>query len=701
MLVLLLDGREDCLLAVDARLDPLRDGRVFVPGEGAERLYRLGAAERACCTRDLDAEVPRALQTCSALGLHADRQSAPFGWLVGGEEAAALIDGAVQAGGEVELRWAKRAWKVSHASADALRVQVRQARDYFTIGGEVEVDGARAELAQLLRAVRDKKRYVKLSGDRWLRIADGLRDALAPIAEIAESHRHDERISSLVAPVVEELRPLVGALEAPPAFTILTERIAAALALDPPLPEGLDATLRPYQKEGFDWLARHAEWSPGALLCDDMSLGKTVQALALVLRRASIGPALVVAPTSVGFNWMREAARFAPTLRVLSHRVSDRAGLVAALGPSDVLVTSWDLLVRESESLAGKRFATIVFDEAQAAKNAATLRAQAARSLDAAFRVALTGTPIENRVGELWSILRFTVPGLLGSAESFRDRFIIPIERDHDIERRKALTRLVKPFLLRRTKREVATDLPPRTEVRVDVDLSDDERALYDAARLYALSRLSGQSLGGAGAENSRFEVLAALTRLRQLACHPRLVDEHSAIPSSKLERLLEVLDELREEGHRVLVFSQFTRHLALVRAALDAMGLTYRYLDGSTPEPLRRAEVDAFQRGEGDLFLLSLKAGGTGLNLTAAEDVVILDPWWNPAVEDQAADRAHRIGQSRHVTIYRLVARDTIEDAIVALQETKRELVAGLLDGTGSAGALSVEELVGLLKGG
>ncbi|MBI5542465.1 MAG: DEAD/DEAH box helicase, partial [Deltaproteobacteria bacterium] len=397
-------------------------------------------------------------------------------------------------------------------------------------------------------------------------------------------------------------------------------------------------------------------------------------------------------------NWVREAQRFAPQLRPILYRETDREATLAALGPNDLLITSYGLVVRHAAQLAEKRFATLVLDEAQAVKNAATRRSRAIRDLNADWRVALTGTPLENHLGELWSLFRVLTPGLLGSWDSFRERFVNPIERQKSAERLKALGRVARPFILRRTKAEVAPELPARTEIRNLVSLSEAERRTYDDARLAAIAQLAGQT---GDEQNKRFETLAAITRLRQLACHPKLYDPYSKLPSSKLSRLLELVEELKDSDHRALIFSQFTSHLALVREALDARSVRYLYLDGQTPEAERVKRVDAFQAGKADLFLISLKAGGTGLNLTAADYVVHLDPWWNPAVEDQATDRAHRIGQTRPVTVYRLISKGTIEEAILALHEDKRDLVAGVLDGAGTSAKLSNDELLALIRAG
>ncbi len=377
------------------------------------------------------------------------------------------------------------------------------------------------------------------------------------------------------------------------------------------------------------------------------------------------------------------------------YRGAGRASLLASVGPGDLLVTSYALAVRDAEALGEVRFGTLVLDEAQAIKNALTRRARAVRGLDAELRVALTGTPVENHLGELWSLMRVLTPGLLGSWEHFRDRFATPIERGRDPDRRAALSRLLRPFLLRRTKAEVAPELPPRTEIERFVDLSPAERRLYDEARRAAIEALA------TGGGDARFAIFAALTRLRRLACHPRLHDDTSTVPSSKLAALLETVSELREEGHRALVFSQFTSHLALVREAFDREGITYTYLDGATPSEERTRRIDAFQAGGTDVFLISLKAGGTGLNLTAADYVIHLDPWWNPAVEDQATDRAHRIGQTKAVTVIRLVARGTIEEAVLALHQDKRALAASVFDEEGGAARLSAAELAALIRAG
>ncbi|WP_224248554.1 SNF2-related protein [Hyalangium gracile] len=684
------EGLEGALL-----VRPLPEAPPMAPGEGSPRVRGLRGGERVVAQRDLEAERAEALALRERLGLLAMDASGHFIL----EEPEAALDFLErlepQAGASLRVEWEEHPWRVLQApDARGLRVEVRRQRDWFGIEGGVEVDGEQVELTTLLEALRGRRRFVRLSKGRWLRLTEALRERLTPLADLAHPSREGLEVSQAAAPVLDALSEAGVEVQAPPDWRRLASRIRKAQARDIPIPAGLKAELRDYQRLGFQWMARLTEWGGGGCLADDMGLGKTLQTLALLLHRARMGPALVVAPTSVCFNWALEAARFAPSLRVKSYREADRERLLAGLKAGDVLLISYALLVRDEERLAGVSFATLVVDEAQAAKNPDTARARALRAIQAEARVALSGTPVENRLSELWSLFRIVFPGLLGSRQSFRKRFAEPIERERDPVARAALTRVLRPFLLRRTKAEVARELPPRIETLVPVVLSEEERRLYEKVRVAALARV-----GDSASEGQRFELLAALTRLRQLACHPRLGDPDSTLPSSKLERLLERVEELRAEGGRALIFSQFVQLLGLTREALEARGFSLQYLDGQTPAAERQARVEAFQRGEGDVFLISLKAGGTGLNLTAADHVIHLDPWWNPAVEDQATDRAHRIGQTRPVTVSRLVSQGTIEEAIVALHAEKRELASSLLSEVDGATALTPEQLMALLR--
>ena len=429
-----------------------------------------------------------------------------------------------------------------------------------------------------------------------------------------------------------------------------------------------------------------------------MGLGKTVQALAVALARAKGGPALVVAPTSVCPNWMDEARRFAPTLNALPFGRGDRASMLQRLAAFDLVVCSYGLLRQEQELLASVQWETVVLDEAQAIKNRETQLSQAAMRLPAGFRLITTGTPIENHLGELWNLFQFLNPGLLGSAAWFNREFATPVHQHGSLTKRIQLKRLIQPFVLRRTKSAVFYELPTRTEITLRIEMSAEERALYQAVRLQTLESLGG---GNGATGTSHVRILAEIMKLRRACCHPQLVLPDSEIAASKLKKFLGTVAELIDSGHKALVFSQFVGHLAIVRTHLDGLGISYRYLDGSTPAAKRKREVDRFQSGEGDLFLISLRAGGQGLNLTAADYVIHLDPWWNPAVEDQASDRAHRIGQTRPVTIYRLVMRNTIEESILDLHRSKRDLADSLLEGTDMTGKMSADELLALIREG
>jgi SNF2 family DNA or RNA helicase len=371
---------------------------------------------------------------------------------------------------------------------------------------------------------------------------------------------------------------------------------------------------------------------------------------------------------------------------------------VTEAGPFDLVICSYALLQQELDLFTARAWHTLVLDEAQAVKNFATKRAQAVLALAADFRMVTTGTPIENRLDELWMLFRFLNPGLLGSRERFNERFGGPIERNRDARARARLRRLTRPFVLRRTKSEVLAELPERTEITLAVEPDERELAFHEALRRTALAAIEG---GGIPLEQRRFQVLAELMRLRRACCDPRLVAPESGLVGSKLEAFTLLVEELTANRHKALVFSQFVDYLVLLRGELDRMGVRYQYLDGATPAAERAKRVSAFQAGVGDLFLISLRAGGFGLNLTAADYVIIADPWWNPAVEDQAAARAHRMGQERPVTVYRLVMKGSIEERIMELHRDKRALAEGLFAGEEFGGAVSVEELVKLLREG
>jgi superfamily II DNA or RNA helicase len=666
-------------LSVQVRVAPLGDeGPVLVPGQGAPvvagrvagagRQVRRDLALEALSWQQLETEYPQLQSTDFVL-------QTPLQCLTFLESFVGIEDP------RFRLEWpeGERFAVTRRLGLPQLGQKVRAGGDWFSIGARAQVDhDLFYGLGELLEARRAAVgRFLPLEGGRFVALTEQVERHLERLERLAQRRARGEL----------QLHPLSAVLaledqevEADQGFHAVRERLRDAQEWQPDLPAGLHAQLRDYQAEGVRWLLRLARWGVGACLADDMGLGKTLQLLAVLLQRAALGPALVVAPTSVCWNWIEEARRFAPAL---SLRPIGQA-LPEDLGPHDVLVVSYGLLVNHAQGLQAVAWATVVLDEAQAIKNAGTQRARAAQGLPAEFRVAASGTPVENHPEEMWSLFSFLNPGLLGSRKAFGQRFAGPAGQ-------RELARLVRPFILRRTKDQVLTELPPRTEITERVILSPGERALYENLRQEAVLSLREES------EQSYLSVLAHLSRLRLACCHPRLLLPQSALSSAKLERCLELLEELRENGHRVLVFSQFVSFLEILRQALQPK-VRLAYLDGSTPAAARRKEVKAFQDGERDVFLISLKAGGTGINLTAADYVIHLDPWWNPAVEDQASDRAHRMGQQRPVTVYRLVAQDSIEETIVDLHQQKRDLARRLLEGTESSHRLSTAELIELL---
>ncbi len=537
------------------------------------------------------------------------------------------------------------------------------------------------------RAYRDGLDLVPLEDGGWAPLpVDWLRRYGERVADLLAARRKDGTLPvyalGRLAPLCEELGEAP-----PPAFEALRPLFEGFERITPSeLPEDLNAELRPYQRAGVDWLSFLRGAGLGAVLADDMGLGKTLQTLC-----ALRGPALVVCPRSVVFNWAREIERFRPGLSVQIFHGSARK-----LASADVTITTYAVLRLDLETLAARKWTTVILDEAQAIKNPDSQAARAAFRLadaESGFRVALSGTPVENRLDELWSLFRFTHPGLLGTRSDFDERYGKPISGGSP-EASERLRALTKPFLLRRMKRDVAKDLPPRSDVILTVELDESERNLYSAIHAAKSEEVIKTLEGGGGV----MAALEALLRLRQAACHPGLVPGQNAATSSKIEALLDALGDAAADGHKAIVFSQWTSLLDLIEKELDAHGLTYVRLDGSTRD--RGAVVERFQADDGPPVLLSsLKAGGTGLNLTAADHVFLMDPWWNPAAEDQAADRAHRIGQVRPVTVYRLIAKDTIEEGMLKLQERKRSLQEAALEEGGAAAGLTREDLLELLR--
>lgn len=688
------------LRLVVAPLGPL--GPRLAPGQGRKRVMAAVGGESIGTERDLDAEAAHLDAVLERLDFLDPPQSSDMAceWTVNDpERALAMVEALPQLPAIEAVDWPRgKAVRVTPVDLKQMQVTVKSERDWFRVEGRAALDEGRVfALQELLAAAAQKSRFIALGEGQYLALSKALREKLQALAAVAETDKSGLKTPAMAAAWLDETLDQF-AVEFDSQFQSRIERLRRAQDARPAMPATLQADLRPYQEDGFQWAMRLAEAGFGACLADDMGLGKTLQALAVILSRAAGGPALVVAPTSVCGNWLAETARFAPSLNARIYGEGDRKALVDTAGPGDLVIVSYTLMQQAGEDFATRTWHTLVADEAQAVKNATAKRSQALFDIPADFRIALSGTPVENRLSELWSIMRFCNAGLLGTQNRFNERFANPIERGRDREAQRLLRRLVAPFVLRRTKGQVLDDLPPRTELILSVVAEADEAAHYEALRRNLVSE--AESLD-ANAGQTKLHILAQLTKLRRAACDPRLVTSDLGYVGAKVRAFAELAQELAANGHKALVFSQFVDFLSLLRAPLDEAGIAYQYLDGSTPPAERTRRVAAFQAGEGDLFLISLKAGGFGLNLTAADYVVITDPWWNPAAEDQAMGRAHRIGQLRPVTVYRLVGKGTLEERIIELHHDKRALAEGILAEGGETAALpSTEELISLLRG-
>jgi superfamily II DNA or RNA helicase len=678
-------------LQFQLRVRPIEDFAMQLPGRGARQLSRRTLERLETIARDHPSELRNAeavLQACPLLPANPR-----YIWkLPEPEDALETLLKLQDLGDAVMLEWPNsEPLLIKRAELGSVSVRIGDAADWFTLDGELRLDVDTVfkmrEIVEAMRSSQDG--YLRMKNGQIIALTDELRKPLESAVAYTTEKGGELRLHPLAGLALRNFAESAAEAELSPRWKELCTRVDTVK--NPRLPRTLRAELRDYQRVGYDWLHRLGQAGFGACLADDMGLGKTVQALALLLARGSQGPALVIAPTSVCANWANETQRFAPTLKpVLLRDCGDRSAKIAKLGKRDLLICSYGLLPFELEALSSRPWSTLILDEAQAIKNPKAKRTAAVGQLEADMRIAATGTPIENRLNELWSIFNFLNPGMLGTRADFDKRWGNPIQ-EGDGELRNQLRKLLSPFILRRRKEDVLSELPPKTEIVLEIELSDKDHAFYEVMRREAEGDISQ--------ETGHIEVLAHLTRLRRACCSPHLVNKKMPAIAAKLEPFSKIIDELRANGHRALVFSQFVGHLSLLRSYLDKAKISYQYLDGSTPARSRDTRVAAFQDGEGDLFLISLKAGGTGLNLTGADYVIHMDPWWNPAAEDQASDRAHRMGQTRPVTVYRLVARGTIEEKIVKLHSHKRSLADGLLSGNETATPLTLKDLTELLR--
>lgn len=580
----------------------------------------------------------------------------------------------------------------------SISVHVHSGVDWFDLETIVSIDDIPLDSGSLLQAIRSGSRFVRLGTGAYARLPEewlARQQALAGSLGF-EMHPEGERIRQRVpryqALVAKEILDAANHGQADQDWHAFVHQLEHLDSIpEERIPAGLNGELRGYQRRGLDYLCFLRDQGLNGILADDMGLGKSIQAIALLLREKENdrgGPTLLVAPTSVVYNWEQEFSRFAPELKILILHGSDRRNQYEAIDDADVVVTSYALLRRDFAVLRARRFHYVILDEAQMIKNPRSQSAKSACGLQANHRLCLTGTPIENNLFEFWSLFNFLMPGYLGSERQFRERYA----KTDVPERIEQLRKKTQPFILRRLKQEVAPDLPPRSDMVSFCELGAEQRRFYDHL-LSQVRREVISTVDRVGLAKSRFNVLEGLLRLRQACCDPQLVStSEPAVPSAKVDHLMDLVREIASEGHRILVFSQFVKVLRILSKRLEEEGIAFEYLDGGTKDRMER--VERFNQGTAPVFLISLKAGGTGLNLTGADYVVLFDPWWNPAVEEQATDRAHRIGQTRHVFSYKLIAKDTVEEKVLALQARKRHLAKNVLEGEGFSRAFSREDL-------
>lgn len=668
------------------------------PGKGADFIATNINGENVQLCRDRAKEKENWEQIRSHLDVFDENLQAERSWFLNQEQCLEFLEILCQNSELINIEWPQKeqfSVKKAPLSARNLNFSVTRVNNWFELQGTVKFsDQTVISVTDLLEKMRQSQGdFIRLGEQEYVQLTKALKKQLLLLQGVSHENKDETlRVSIFNAPTLQALQQDGASIDADKAYQGLIEQIRQAQEQEFSVPGTLRAHLRDYQIDGFRWLTRLSSWGAGALLADDMGLGKTIQTIALLLARAKGGPAMVVVPTAVLYNWLAELRRFAPSLNPIVYNDGDRVSILQQQKPYDVLLVTYGVMASEIEQLSRYEYSTIVLDEAHSIKNRETKMAKAAFELKGKARVLLTGTPLQNHLSEIWSLFEFANPGLLGSFSEFTQKFVLEVEKNKNRDQQRLLKRLISPFILRRTKTEVLEELPQKTEITLDVILSEKERALYELFR-------EGASRNLQNGQMNAIEALAELTKLRQLVCDPRLVDPVLEIKSSKTEVFLQLIKELQAGGHRALVFSQFTSHLALIKQRLDQLGIDYLYLDGSTPAAQRQKLVETFQKGEMPLFLISLKAGGSGLNLTAADYIIHLDPWWNPAVEDQATDRAYRIGQKNPVTIYKLIAKDTIEEKILELHETKKSLADALLEGTDLSNRLSREEILRLLS--
>lgn len=572
-------------------------------------------------------------------------------------------------------------FKVNRSTAK-IHVNVSSGIDWFDLNMEIDFGGILLSLKDLKKAIHKKSKYVKLSDGSSALLPQEWLERLKHALNFSEEKEGKLQLSHFHATLIDELFAEVQSKNFDDGYHQKLKQLKNFNGIkNKTIPKNLKGTLRPYQSEGYNWLHFLREFQFGGCLADDMGLGKTIQALALLLsvhKNGEKNPSLIIAPTSVIFNWVNEIERFAPKLKVYTQTGNERARTAKDYKNYDIILTSYGTIRRDVFFLKDVQFNYVILDESQYIKNPLSQTAKAVKLLKAQHRLALTGTPVENNTTELWSLFSFLNPGLLGNLNYFKNAFAKPIEKEQDEDAADLLRKMVFPFILRRTKEKVAKDLPPKVESVIYCEMAPKQRKLYNQWRDYYRAALL-KKIADSGLNKSRMNVLEGLTKLRQIACHPLLVEDKYLGGVGKYDTVLEHIEEILSEGHKILVFSQFVRMLTILRKHFDSTKIPYEYLDGKTRD--RKSCVERFQNDETcKLFFISLKAGGLGLNLTAADYVIHYDPWWNPAVEAQATDRSHRIGQDKHVFVYKMITKDSVEEKILELQKRKKDLVENII---------------------
>ena len=681
-------------LKIELRVRPFGEKGTFVrPGEGETILLSYLDGKAIQAERNLGKEKQhrqQLLDNCPSL-LFLDEGNTG---VVGDLQTCLEIVTEVQeiSDPNIQVEWPKgKSLTLKKADMVDFSLSIEKKNQWFEASGELLIDENLAlDINQLFDLIAESNnQFIQLGNGEFLSLTTELRKRLNELAALTNQGSNNSRMfHPLSALAIQSVVNDFTEVNVDQHWQDLQQKWTALEGKEYKIPSTLRGELRNYQEEGFRWLSRLADLGLGTCLADDMGLGKTVQVLAFLLSQAAKGPILVVSPSSVCLNWESEVIKFAPTLRTHRLKSTERKKTIDSLGGFDILVCSYGLMQSESKNLQKIDWQCIVLDEAHSIKNSKTKRSKAIMKFNAEIRIALTGTPIQNHLGEIWNLFAFLNPGMLGTEGQFNQKF-----NQNDSHSKKHLNQQLRPFLLRRTKNEVLQELPSKTEIVQLIEPSIKEQALYEALRIHAIQAIQDSE------KPAITQVLKQLTRLRLACCHPQLVQAGLGMSSSKLEYFLRLVVDLIENGHKVLVFSQFVKHLSLIQKQLKEKEISYQYFDGSTPQKTRKKRIDAFQAGEGDLFLISLKSGGVGINLTAADYVIHMDPWWNPAVEDQASDRAHRIGQQRPVTVYRLIMKNSIEEKIIQLHEQKRGIADELLTGTGSSGKLTMHELMEMLN--